>query len=109
MAAFAFKWMPSAVNESNHSWIYAHKLKHVQATPFSFYPGKQLQSIQFPGASWITSCCWGGRHYDELYVTSARSASVADEEEYAKEPNAGSLFRVTGLGVKGLPGCDYQG
>ena len=75
------------------------------------FPGTQLQVVELPGASGITSCCWGGSNYDELYVTSFRSltGSETNEEIYGKEPNAGSLFRVTGLGVKGLPACHYQG
>ena len=63
--------------------------------------------IDIPGAKRITSCCFGGEHLDELYVTSCAYNTSA--EGYIREPNAGSLFRVTGLGVKGLPGCDYQG
>ena len=36
---------------------------------------------------------------DELYVTSGKFG--ASEEEIQREPLAGSVFKVTGLGVKG--------
>ncbi|XP_076087238.1 regucalcin-like isoform X2 [Mytilus galloprovincialis] len=68
--------------------------------------GKQLQSIDFP-AKRISSCCFGGPNYDELFVTCGRTA--APEEELKEFPLSGSLFRVTGLGVKGLKPSVYEG
>lgn len=68
--------------------------------------GKLLQKINFP-AKRITSCCFGGPNYDELFVTSA--AAGEDESEMKQFPLAGSLFKVTGLGVKGYPPNIYQG
>ncbi|XP_063410483.1 regucalcin-like isoform X1 [Mytilus trossulus] len=68
--------------------------------------GKQLKSIDFP-AKRISSCCFGGPNYDELFVTCGRMA--APEEELKEFPLSGSLFRVTGLGVKGLKASVYQG
>ena len=37
---------------------------------------------------------------DELYVTSGKFGST--EQEIKREPLAGSVFKVTGLGVKGV-------
>ena len=51
-----------------------------------------------------TSCCFGGKDYSELFVT---CAAVNDPAKKAQQPNAGSLFKVSGLGVKGLPGNMY--
>ncbi|GAB1605454.1 regucalcin-like [Argonauta hians] len=69
--------------------------------------GKTLQSIKFP-ASQVTSCCFGGKNLDELYVTS--SAFGLNEEQLKNEEEfAGSLFKVTGLGAKGLPGAVFKG
>jgi len=56
----------------------------------------------------ITSCMFGGDRLDELYVTSmARVKHPAVHDLFAKEARpqflAGSLFKVTGLGVRGLP------
>jgi sugar lactone lactonase YvrE len=46
-----------------------------------------------------TSVCLGGANLDVLYVTSiSRSHSLADDH-----PDAGGLFAVEGLGVRGLP------
>jgi sugar lactone lactonase YvrE len=62
----------------------------------------------------ITSCMFGGDKLDELYVTSmARVKHPAVHDLFAKEATpqylAGSLFRVTGLGVRGLPEPRFAG
>ncbi|XP_048763828.1 regucalcin-like [Ostrea edulis] len=69
--------------------------------------GKQLQSVNIPSAARITSCCFGGKNLDELYVTC--SAHEVTEEEFQKFPLSGSVFRVTGLGVKGFKAHIYDG
>jgi len=56
----------------------------------------------------ITSVMFGGDRLDELYVTSmARVKHPAVHDRFAREIKpqylAGSLFKVTGLGVRGLP------
>ncbi|XP_072169887.1 regucalcin-like [Diadema setosum] len=61
--------------------------------------GEKLQTIKLPTTN-ITSCCWGGANLDELYVTCAKHHLT--KEQLEKEDTAGSLFRVTGLGVKGV-------
>src|SRR4051812_7335641 len=62
----------------------------------------------------ITSVMFGGDNLDELYVTSmARVKHPAVHDLFAKEARpqhlAGSLFRVTGLGVRGLPEPRFAG
>lgn len=49
-------------------------------------------------ASQISSVAFGGPNLDILYVTSAALAKFG-----ALGQHAGSLFKVTGLGVEGLP------
>jgi sugar lactone lactonase YvrE len=48
----------------------------------------------------VSSCCFGGTHTDELYVTTAREG--LDSTLLSKYPSSGGLFRVR-PGVKGLP------
>lgn len=54
-------------------------------------------------AKQITSVAFGGPDMDILYVTTA--ATTRDEEQ---PPLAGHLFKVTGLGAKGLPGVKVR-
>jgi sugar lactone lactonase YvrE len=62
----------------------------------------------------ITSVTFGGDRLDEIYVTSmARVKHPAVHDRFAKEAGpqflAGSLFRVSGLGIKGLPEPRFAG
>lgn len=66
---------------------------------------KQLQTVNFP-AKRITSCCFGGQNYDELYVTCGKTG-LTDDEFSNQQPLAGSIFKVTGLGVHGSSAPAY--
>lgn len=52
-------------------------------------------------AQQITSVVFGGPNLDELYITSGRL--FYSKELLEKYPLAGSVFRVTNIGVKGTP------
>lgn len=54
-----------------------------------------------------TSCAFGGPELDILFVTSA-SVGLGDDAR-AHQPDAGRLFSVSGLGVRGLPCNPYRG
>lgn len=60
--------------------------------------GELLNRINFP-VTQITSCTFGGDDLEDLYVTSSR-VNINDGD-LEKQPLAGSLFKVTGLGVSG--------
>src|SRR5262249_35459652 len=53
-----------------------------------------------PGAS-------GGPARSPLFVTSARAG--LDEAALARQPEAGRVFAIDGLGVRGLPSLPYRG
>jgi L-arabinonolactonase len=62
----------------------------------------------------VTSVMFGGERLDEIYVTSmARVKHPAVHELFRKELKpqhlAGSLFRVTGLGIRGVPEPRFAG
>jgi sugar lactone lactonase YvrE len=61
--------------------------------------GECLERVELP-VSQVTSCCFGGEHLNELYITSARIG--LSEEQLAKEPLAGSVFKYI-PGVSGMP------
>lgn len=48
----------------------------------------------------ITSVAFGGADLDVLYVTTSRYGKSIEERK--QKPTAGSLYRITGLGVKGV-------
>jgi L-arabinonolactonase len=62
----------------------------------------------------ITSVMFGGDKLDEIFVTSmARVKHPAVHDRFAREIRpqflAGSLFRITGLGIRGLPEPRFAG
>ncbi|XP_006943729.1 regucalcin [Felis catus] len=68
--------------------------------------GKRLQTVKLP-VDKTTSCCFGGKDYSEMYVTCARDGM--DAEKLLQQPQAGGIFKITGLGVKGIPPYPYAG
>ena len=67
--------------------------------------GKLLRSITIPAAR-VTSCAFGGRNLDQLYVTSARIGLDADALD--SQPHAGALFRID-PDVSGVPANEFAG
>ncbi|XP_039072700.1 protein Jade-3 isoform X4 [Hyaena hyaena] len=68
--------------------------------------GKRLQTVKLP-VDKTTSCCFGGKDYSEMYVTCARDGM--DPKGLLQQPQAGGIFKITGLGVKGIPPYPYAG
>jgi sugar lactone lactonase YvrE len=68
--------------------------------------GSLLVSLELP-VERPTSCVFGGPDRSTLFVTSAREG--LDEEAIARQPDAGRVFSVGGLGVRGLPAYLYRG
>ncbi len=63
--------------------------------------GSELQRVELPVME-TTACAFGGDNLDELYVTTGIHGSIEEE-------NAGRLYKITGLGVKGIPAFAYKG
>ena len=70
------------------------------------------RSIDFPVKN-LTSVMFGGPNLDVVYVTSMRRIAHPLNGKFARpaapELLAGALWRVTGLGVRGLPETRYAG
>jgi sugar lactone lactonase YvrE len=67
--------------------------------------GVALQSIPLPVTN-VSSCCFGGADFADLYITTARQG--LSEKELVKQPAAGGIFCVR-PGVCGLPSSAYAG
>jgi sugar lactone lactonase YvrE len=63
--------------------------------------GKEIQRIEIPCLE-TTACAFGGKNLDELYITTGIHKSVIEE-------NAGRLFVIKNLGVKGQPSHKFAG
>ena len=89
-----------AVDNRGHLWVaeYAGSAVH------EFSPeGIRLRTVKIPTKQ-TTSCNFVGPALDELWVTSA-----AQQIDPAQDAEAGSIFRVNGLGAVGLPTASFRG
>ncbi|XP_060071343.1 regucalcin-like [Ylistrum balloti] len=92
------------IDTEGHLWVACFGVGKVIC--FDPATGTKLTEVNIP-APITTSCCFGGKNLDELYITTAPFA--ATEQELQQYPSLGSVFKVTGLGVKGRPANVYQG
>lgn len=76
-----------------------------QITRWNPLSGKKLMSIHFPIAR-VTSCCFGGENFQDLYITSARTGLTP--AQLHDQPLAGSLFVIRNIGYKGLPLFEFD-
>ncbi|KAF0106179.1 MAG: hypothetical protein FD146_2768 [Anaerolineaceae bacterium] len=70
-----------------------------QVTRWDPAAGQLLAAYPLPALN-VTSCCFGGAHLSELYITSARKGMTA--AQLAERPLSGGLFRLR-PGVRGMP------
>jgi len=68
--------------------------------------GSLLTTVRLP-VELPTSCAFGGPDRATLFVTTARAG--LDEVALARQPHAGHVFRIDGLGVRGMPCAPYRG
>ncbi|MDB4354080.1 SMP-30/gluconolactonase/LRE family protein [Akkermansiaceae bacterium] len=88
-----------AIDESGHLWIaFCHGSCVICYDPQS---GNELRKIELPCME-TTAVAFGGENMDELYVTTGIHKSEV-------EADAGRLFRITGLGVRGLAAHAFAG
>ncbi len=67
--------------------------------------GKLLDQIALPAKN-VSSCCFGGKNLDELYITTARAGM--DQKALSEWPESGDLFRAK-VDVGGLPTYSFNG
>ena len=70
--------------------------------------GGNLEQIPLP-VEQPTSCAFGGRDLDVLYVTTARDGLDPEPDNTALDDPSGSVLAVRGLGVRGRPATRFGG
>jgi sugar lactone lactonase YvrE len=89
-----------AVDTRGHVWV----AEFAGSAVHEFSPeGDRLRSITIP-TSQTTSCAFVGPELDELWVTSA-----AWQIDAGADADAGSMFRVEGVGGVGVPTASFRG
>ncbi|HEV2677272.1 MAG TPA: SMP-30/gluconolactonase/LRE family protein [Aliidongia sp.] len=91
------------VDEEDHVWG-----AHWGGARLTRYrPDGSIERVVAMPAPQVTSACFGGADLDVLYVTTA--AIGLDAAALAACPDAGGLFAVTGLGIRGRPSRRFAG
>jgi sugar lactone lactonase YvrE len=76
-----------------------------QITKWDPNTGQLLEQILVPAKN-VSSCIFGGKNRNELYITSARKG--LDDATLAQYPLTGGLFRVQ-TDVEGMPTFEFEG
>ncbi|XP_046575366.1 regucalcin-like [Haliotis rubra] len=93
-----------AIDTEGKLWVACYEAgKVIRLDPET---GKVIRAVKFP-CERITSCCFGGVDFTDLYVTSSQFMMTPAQLE--KTPLAGSIFKVTGLGVRGCKANIFSG
>lgn len=71
-----------------------------------FAPNGSIDRVIEVPANKTTSCAFGGPALDRLYITSMVDPANPEDPD---DPEAGALYVVTGLGIKGLPEPRFAG
>ncbi|MDB4265327.1 SMP-30/gluconolactonase/LRE family protein [bacterium] len=88
-----------AIDKDGKLWIaFCHG---AQVTCFDPESGYEVQRVDLPCLE-TTACAFGGPELADLYVTTGVHKTEVEEE-------AGRLFVIKGLGVKGVPGHAFAG
>jgi len=66
--------------------------------------GEKIVAIKLPIAK-VTSCTFGGKNLEDLYITSAKIG--LSENELAQQPLAGYLFVIKDCGFKGISAVEF--
>mmetsp|Transcript_9551 Transcript_9551/g.21937 ORF Transcript_9551/g.21937 Transcript_9551/m.21937 type:complete len:329 (-) Transcript_9551:40-1026(-) len=101
-----FRGLPDGMTADSEGNLWVAMWKGGCVCQYNPKTGALLRKIDVPALN-VTSVAFGGPEMDELYVTSA-SVDMS-EEDRAAYPLAGHTFKITGLGVKGLPAPLFAG
>jgi sugar lactone lactonase YvrE len=76
-----------------------------QVTKWDPNTGELLEQLPVPAKN-VSSCVFGGKNLNELYITSARKG--LDEATLAQYPLTGGVFRIQ-TSVEGMPTFEFEG
>jgi len=100
----AFGW-PDGMTSDRQGNLWVAMWGGAQVTKWDPNTGQLLEQIQVPAKN-VSSCVFGGKNMDELYITSARKE--LDEATLTEYPLTGGLFRLQ-TKVEGMPTFEFAG
>ncbi len=96
---------PDGMTIDNEGMLWIAHWGGWQITRWNPSTGKIIYRIKIP-VSKVTSICFGGDDFSEIYVTSASIGLT--KVDLQKEPLAGSTFVIKNTGFNGLPLFEYK-
>jgi sugar lactone lactonase YvrE len=96
---------PDGMTIDNEGMLWIAHWNGWQVTRWNAQTGEKLHTIKMPVAK-VTSCTFGGKDLDSLYITTAKVELT--EEEQKQQPLAGSLFVIDHCGYKGVPAVEFR-
>ncbi len=97
---------PDGMTIDNEGMLWIAHWDGWQVTRWNPDTGMQLHHISLPAAK-VTSCTFGGKNLEDLYITTASKEMT--EDELKQQPHAGSLFVIRNCGFTGLPAFEFEG
>lgn len=88
---------PDGMTSDEEGMLWVAHWQGFQVSRWNPVTGNMIETIPIP-APLVTSCAFGGKNMDELFVTTARIGLT--QEMLQEFPNAGGVFRIK-TGVKG--------
>ncbi len=96
---------PDGMTIDNEGMLWIAHWGGWQVSRWNPHSGKKLMHITLPVEK-VTCCTFGGKHLNDLYITTAR-IDLSDAE-LQQQPLAGSLFVIRDCGFQGLPAVEYS-
>jgi sugar lactone lactonase YvrE len=96
---------PDGMTSDTHGNLWIAMWGGAQVTKWNPHSGELLEQIAVPARN-VSSCIFGGRDRNELYLTSARKG--LDEATLVEYPLTGGVFRLE-TNVEGMPAFEFDG
>lgn len=100
----SFGW-PDGMTSDTQGNLWIAMWGGAQVTKWNPKTGQLLEQVPVPARN-VSSCVFGGKNLNELYITSARKG--LDEAILAAYPLTGGLFRLQ-TSVEGMPTFEFEG
>jgi len=100
----SFGW-PDGMTSDRQGNLWVAMWGGAQVTRWNPDTGQLLEQIPVPAKN-VSSCIFGGKDLNELYVTSARVG--LDEASLTQYPLTGGVFRIP-TNVEGMPTFEFAG
>lgn len=100
-AALGYTSSPDGMTIDNEGQLWVAFCHGGCVVRFDPQTGRKLQQVDFPCIE-TTACAFGGPNLDRLFVTTGIKSGL-------EEPEAGKVFVVDGLGVRGSAAFAYKG